>query len=510
MPRPFDQARPQLETQYQDIRFDPESGWSGGELLAELDRHRAEYPDEPRIMTRAWLFKLICDQGRIAPEPDDYFSGKLEHHDLLLSLRKEWMAQESEREFRNDPPPAPGFFKANLDISHTSPDWRALLSLGFTGLRERALKRVGTFYEAVTLAYDGATALCRRLGQAANSAALSALAERPPETFHEALQLAYFYHELQEMEGEPVRSMGRFDQLYISFYRNDLQSGRLTRDQAKELLKYFWIKFCAKTGGKGFGKNFLFGPEVNELSRLGFEVYREMRTVDPKLSVRVGADTPNDFLEQVTGCVLDGCTGIVFANDPAQTHMLIENGKTPEDAADYLLIGCYEPAVMGKELNCSGSTFMNLAKCLKQTLAVAEPASFAPFLEAYFHALDAQLAQAMERTLRNERMWPRVNPSPLLSGTMSACIESGRDVSDAGAQYNTSGVLFAGLANAVDSLAVIEQLVYREKTLFARPTQAGAGRQLGRVRGIAFNGAASRSEVGQQQGPRRPAGGHAH
>ena len=463
MPKPFDLVREQLESQYADIRFDPASGWSGEQLLAELNRHRARHPDEPRILTRAWLFRLLCTNGRIAPDPDDYFADKLEHHDLLPKLRNEWLQQERAEEVRSDPPPVPGAFASILDLSHTSPDWRALLSHGLPGLRERAASRSGAFYEAVATVYDGAIVLAKRLGDASGNPALSALAERPPRTFHEALQLAYLYHELQELDGEPVRSMGRFDQVYCSFYLSDIMAGRLTRDEAKELLKYFWIKFYAKTGGTQFGKNFLFGPEANELFRLGIEVYREMQTVDPKLSVRLGTETPDDFVEQVVGCIQDGCTGIVIVNDPAQVRMLIENGKTPEDAADYLLIGCYEPAVMGKELNCSGAAQLNLAKGVELTLAAPAPASFDEFFAAYLRTLDTQIAAALDRTRRNERMWPRVSPSPLLSGTMEACMESGRDVSEAGAQYNTTGALFAGLANAVDSLAVIEQLVYREQ-----------------------------------------------
>ena len=402
----------------------------------------------------------------------------------------------------------PGSFQCILDLSHTSPDWRELLAHGLTGLRDRAAAREGHFYQAVAMVYDGAIALARRLGEASGNAALSALAERPPRTFHEALQLAYLYHELQEMEGEAVRSMGRFDQVYYPFYRDDLQAGRLTRDHAKELLKFFWIKFYARTGGTAFGKNFLFGPEINELSRLGIEVYREMRTVDPKLSVRLGDETPDDFLEQVVGCIQDGCTGIVIANDPAQVRMLIENGKTPEDAADYLLIGCYEPAVMGKELNCSGAALLNLAKSVELTLAQFSSASdcgrggshrrtechsvserpvspppqrignprydgqpstapplrsFDEFFDAYLQTLDTQITVAVDQARRYERMWPQVNPAPLLSGTMESCLESGRDVSEAGAQYNTTGALFAGLANAVDSLAVVEQLVYGDE-----------------------------------------------
>ena len=463
MPEPFDLLRAQLVHQYDDVQFDPASGWSGEELSAALGRHRAEHPDEPRILTRAWLFHLLCTKGRVAPDPEDYFADKLEHHNLLHTLRNEWLQQERAREFQDEPPSVPGSFQSILDLSHTSPDWRELLAHGFTGLRDRADAREGPFYRAVAMVYDGAIALSKRLGDASGNPALSALAGGPPRTFHEALQLAYLYHELQEMEGEPVRSMGRFDQLYYPFYRDDIQAGRLTRDHAKELLKFFWTKFYAKTGGTAFGKNFLFGPEINELSRLSIEVYRELQTVDPKLSVRLGTETPEDFLEQVVGCIRDGCTGIVIANDPAQVRMLIENGKTHEDAADYLLIGCYEPAVMGKELNCSGAAQLNLAKPVELALADPAPPSFDEFLAAYLQALDTQIAAALNETRRYERIWPRVNPSPLLSGTMESCLESGRDVSEAGAQYNTTGALFAGLANAVDSLAVIEQLVYRDQ-----------------------------------------------
>jgi len=462
MSRPFDQVRDQLERQYLDVRFLPASGWSGDELRAAFDRHRTEHPDEPHITTRAWLFHLICSHTRIAPDPDDYFADKFEQHNLLVELQRQWSREEHAREFANEPPTDQGAARAILDLSHTSPDWDSLFAHGLAGLRDRAAGRPGAFHQAVALVYDGAATLARRLGEASDNAPLTALAERPPHTFREALQLACLYHELQEMEGEPVRSMGRFDQVYLPFYTRDIADGRLTRDEAKELLKFFWIKFYAKTQGKAFGKNFLFGPEANDLSRLGFEVYREMQTVDPKLSVRIAPDTPDDFVEQVVGCIQDGCTGVVLANDEGQTAMLAQNGKSPDDARNYILIGCYEPAVMGKELNCSGAASANLAKVVELTLAQGEFDSFEDFLAAYFRTLEALITAMMAKTRRHERLWPRVNPTPLLSGTMDACLDAGRDVSEGGAQYNTTGFLFVGLANAADSLAAIEQLVYTD------------------------------------------------
>ncbi|MEN6302084.1 MAG: pyruvate formate lyase family protein [Armatimonadia bacterium] len=464
MPRPFDEVRKQLERQYLDVQFDPASGLSKDELVAELEQHRAQNPDEPRILTRAWLFHLLCSKARIAVEPDDCFADKLEHHNLLITLREEWRREEESKEFKDEPQAILGAWTGQLDVGHICPDWRSLLKHGFTGLRDRAAGRSGEFYQAVAMVYDGAIILAKRLAEAQGNAALAAVAERPPQTFHEALQLGYLYHELQEMEGGYcVRSMGRFDQLYGDFYVADLKAGRLTRDQAKELLKYFWVKFFARTQGKLYGKPFLFGPEVNELSYLAFEVYREMQIVDPKLHVRLGEQTPQDFMDEVAGCILAGCTGIVTVNDTAQVEMLCRNGKARKDAEDYILIGCYEPAVMGKELNCSGAAGLNLAKAVEIALASGEYGSFEDLMAAYIGTLDAQIARAVDRVRRDERLWPQVSPSPLLSGTMDSCIERGLDVSQAGARYNTSGCCCVGLANAADSLAVIRQLVYEEQ-----------------------------------------------
>ena len=73
------------------------------------------------------------------------------------------------------------------------------------------------------------------------------------------------------------------------------------------------------------------------------------------------------------------------------------------------------------------------------------------------------LTLQMDKIRRGERLWPEINPAPLFSGPMDSCFEHGTDVSAAGAKYNTSGICCVGLADAVDSLAVIRQLVYEEK-----------------------------------------------
>jgi len=113
---------------------------------------------------------------------------------------------------------------------------------------------------------------------------------------------------------------------------------------------------------------------------------------------------------------------------------------------------------------CSaGASILNLAKPVELVLQAGGHASFPELLAAYFKTLDAAFAMTAENTRRWERLWPQINPSPLLSGSMDACLAKGLDVSEAGAQYNTTGCVCVGIANAADSLAAIKQLVYEQR-----------------------------------------------
>ena len=460
----FDSVRDSLEQQYQNIAFLPETGWDQEKLKVEFANHCKENPAESRIVTKAWLLNLLCCHAKIAAEPEDYFVGKVEHHNLLILLRNKWWQDVGKQEFSNDEPNVPGEYIAQLDCaSHICPDWVSLLKHGVKGIRDRAARRSGDYYRAVALVFDGLTSLLRRFDAIQPDSGLAALAERPPQTFSEALQLAYIYHELIELDGIEVRSMGRFDLIYNDYYLDDLGAERISRESAKELLKYFFTKFFAKTMGKRFGKPFTLGPDANELTYLALEAYHEMHTVDPKFHLRISSRTPEKMLRRVVTCIQDGCTGIVIVNNDAQIQMLRENGKSIEDAENYILIGCYEPAVMGKELNCSGAGGLNLAKPVEQLVATGDHPTFADFFAAYIKQLDSNLVQLMDKIRRWERLWPQVNPAPLFSGPMNSCFEQGKDTSEAGAVYNTSGICCVGLADAVDSLAVVRQFVYEGK-----------------------------------------------
>ena len=501
----FDIVRPLLDAQYDNRRCDPGTGLSVEELRQETERYLATHQGEPLIRTRAALFELLLLKGRIDVDPFDWFADHLETGRILYEYRSRWFQEAYSRLSAEDRRDAEagvrcGAFQADLDLTHTSPDWESILELGPCGLRDRALAalekaacdREREFLRAAARCYEAMRLFILRLAELAQRkncvrviGALRAIAERPPETLQEAFQLAYIYHELQEIEGEPVRSMGCFDRLFVKFYLHDLEKGILTRDQAKELLKFYWFKFYARTHGNEAGKNFCLGgmlPDggdaVNELTFLACEAYHEMRVYNPKLSMRMFRGSSDAILRRVAAYMRDGMTSTVFINDDTAFPMFLKRGKDPLDVYNYIPIGCYEPAIMGREMCCSMSALINLVKPVELALnggidpltgeRIGPPAagtirSFDDFFAEYRRQLGVMIDRALRIAATRSAFWPEVNPSPLLSGSMRDCIASRRDVSEFGTRYNTSGVMCAGIGSAADSLTAVRVLVFERK-----------------------------------------------
>ena len=316
---------------------------------------------------------------------------------------------------------------------------------------------------------------------------LNHIANEPPRDFHEALQFAYILHQMIELEGEWVRSMGGFDRNFYSYYAQDIKEQRLTPDQAKELIQFFFMKFFAVTKGAGNGKNFYFGGQLadgsnaeNELTYLALAAYHEMNVTDPKLSVRFYHGSSQRLYKQVAESIRSGRTSFVLANDEVIIPGIIKCGKTIEEARDYLLIGCYEPAIEGKEIACNMSTTVSLAKCIELVMNqgvdvitnvglgpdTGNPIEFATYEEfekAFFIQLSYMIDRAVWAVREYESCWPLMNPSAVLAGTFRDCLHRGKDIGQSGPKYNNTGIMAAGLANAVDSLSVVRELVFRQK-----------------------------------------------
>jgi len=516
----FEDIREHLYDQFQDTPFDPGTGLSPAELAREIEAYLLAHSTQPRVLQKANIFRIAITQGQIHIDPRDWFVDKLNHGDWVRRVRDVWL-EESKVEARereddwSDRVERLGVLRAYyLDLGHIAPGWENLLSKGLSSLLEEARDYRGqlgadatpeqlAFYEGVEIVLQATMELARRFADLARSmidqhpdqeARLVAIARtcdrvpaHPPATLYEALQFAWIMHELIEMEGELVRSMGHFDRTFYPYYRADIEAGRLAREQAKELIKFLWFKFHSRTRGRDNGKNFLFGGQypdgsgvTNELTYLALEAYEELNTPDPKLSVRFLPQTEEALYRRVADLIRHGHNSFVLMNDVPAVQGLVERGKTLEDARFYLPIGCYEPAVEGKEVGCTMNLVVNLAKGVELALHdgtdplsgeqvgphTGDPLEFTAFEElfdAYIQQLDFVLTRTTAYMRDHERTWPQVNPSPLIAATIDDCLARGRDIGQGGAHYNSVGCTGVALANAADSLLAIKRTVFDER-----------------------------------------------
>ena len=154
-------------------------------------------------------------------------------------------------------------------------------------------------------------------------------------------------------------------------------------------------------------------------------------------------------------------------------------GIEEKDALNYVPIGCYEPAVWGMEIGCTGNGGINLAKAveyvindgvdLKSGVRVMpkriEINCFDDFLSAVKLYITLMCEQSLNYISSIEKHYSEINPDPILSSMYDESIRRGIDVYEGGAKYNNSSMYFYSIASLVDSLASVKRLVYDEKLI---------------------------------------------
>lgn len=503
----FEERRSRLETQFTSPHPVEHSGISVEELRRAAESIEATIPSH--AIVKAKTFELIAHQGQIAIDPEDLFQDKLLGGSIMAEQRERWhkeirsthLAEEyaevrkAWKEF--------GAYNAYGDFGHTSPNSRLLLSVGFSGLLERVEKAAGReglcdrqkdYYESCRIVLKAMMAVARRLAEAIrpynkeNADALDRIAEDAPKTSYEAMQLLILYFFLHEyVGGTRVRTLGRLDVLLDPFYRRDLENGTYTKEEIAEMLKYFLFKFwVAKVP---FDLPFCLGgmdtdgKEVtNAVSYLIVETYNKLNIYSPKIHIRVSDNTPADFIKLVLSCIRGGNSSFVFINDRVGISALQRVGISLQDARDFVPIGCYEPAVWGMELGCTGNGGVNLPKAVDLVIhrgrdaATGEP--YAPdtgvpaTFEEFCRATKTQIAYLADKAAtyitKIEKFYGQINPDPILSCQYDHSVESGIDLYDGGAKYNNSSLNFYSIASLTDALCAVKKFVYEEHrfTLF--------------------------------------------
>ena len=484
----FEEYRERFAKQYHEARWG--SGTPAAALLPQLRELYDGFEEKgvPYAVAKAKILSFMLDHCRIAVNDFDPFAVICERNAFFEHLGWERMgniavpALGEERARRRARAAEEGSFTVNVDMSHTCPDWDAVLTLGVPGLLQRAeghcAETPTPFYEAVRITFSAFRRFILRFSEAARAVGRAdlagmtdSLADHAPETLQQALELGLLYREIQELEGELVRSMGIFDRQYLPFYEHDLAARILTKESALELLTIYF-SHCGAQASCRANMHYCFGGRLadgrdgcNELTFLAFAAFRRLGVVDPKFSLRVNDDTPADLLEFAAETVKEGKSAILFINEGVVRKTFLRNGKDPADLHDFVPIGCYEPAIMGKELCCSMTGLINMVKIVEKMMAAPafEPRSFDEVLARYCGRLRETLNTMMDWINVMESRWPEVNPTTAISGTMTESMAHGLDGSAAGTKYKASGIMCAGIGTVTDSLAAIRDLVFEKK-----------------------------------------------
>lgn len=370
-------------------------------------------------------------------------------------------------------------------VSNICADWDLLLSQGLLGRKRIALAtrqrmlddpHAIEFLESAIETIDAVLSLAARYAERARQMGKVEIADildhvpaQPARTFQEALQSLRLCLAVVWLGGNYHVGLGRFDQYMWPYLSTDLQTGRLTVDTAEELLAEFFISLNkdsdlypgVQQGDNGQtltlgGVTPCGDSAVNELTRMVLRVARDLAMIDPKINLRITAQTDLDLLSLATELTRMGLGFPQYSNDDVVIPALLTHGYALEDARDYVVAACWEFIIPGR-----GMEVVNIG-------AVSFPAAIDQAIRACLAArddFDAILSRVAENIHKQVRQLGEayssllLPPAPYYSVFMRGCLEQAKDLSE-GLKYNNYGIHGACAANAADALASVKQLVF--------------------------------------------------
>ena len=143
----FDDVRDHLYDQFQDTPFDPDTGLSPEALEREVEAYLAAHADQPRVLQKANVYRIVLTRGQICVDPLDWYADKLNHGSLVRRLRDRWL-DEAKAEAREREDDWSGRLERcgvlrvyYLDLGHISPGWEKMFAGGLRGQRLRWVLR---------------------------------------------------------------------------------------------------------------------------------------------------------------------------------------------------------------------------------------------------------------------------------------------------------------------------------------------------------------------------------
>jgi formate C-acetyltransferase len=450
-----------------------------------------------------WLiWRARRTAGRLKAMPIELSPGErlVGRPELRPPTPEEAQKIEDVREILGSIPPFPGG-----DAGHFHPDYEKLFKVGIRGIREEIRSRMEasrgaeqrTFYRACDIAMQGLSEYARRVADecerfaatdesdAARWRELAQICRRvstePPSTFHEAIELMFLtIIALWFGEDHGLTTPGRMDQTLRPFYEADLAAGRITRDEALELICCLYIQLNMILG-PGSAISVMVGGRdrdgrdvTNELTYLCLIARMATKLVYPTVGLAWHEGTPPELTEFACRMLGTGIGDPAFFNDELIVEALRDHGVSEADSYNYMNSTCVEIKVVGASNIWVTAPYFNLPKALLEIMDLIADGKLPepPTFKDLNVLVQKRMADTVRGAARNlDQVWHRRAETgcfPLASCLINDCLERGLDFDRGGARYNWVENSFVGLANLVDGLIAIKHLVYESRELSLR------------------------------------------
>ncbi|WP_051227503.1 Dyp-type peroxidase [Oceanospirillum beijerinckii] len=229
----------------------------------------------------------------------------------------------------------------------------------------------------------------------------------------------------------------------------------------------------------------------NDITLMCLRSARRLPLNAPCLSLRVhqAMKTPlhEEILQEAAMSIMSGGADPILMNDDKLVKGLMASGPLQlADARDYVCDGCYEPIIGGKSewafsyvpilpvvgmamnqgATIAGAGWQHLRgiKTGWNSPAPEQITSFDHFMEIFFTQYKWQISK-FYNTLMNSygALWD-VRPSPLFSAMTDGCMESGKDMTNGGAEYHIVAPMMCGITDTINALYAIKKMVFDQET----------------------------------------------
>ena len=339
---------------------------------------------------------------------------------------------------------------------------------------------------------------------------LKKIPAKSPDTLEEAIiSLWIMWISLTYENAHMGLSLGRLDHWLQPFFEADMEKIETEEEKenyvksAIELIGSFFLRCSDQEPLLPDIGNYLFGGSgqdfaitVGGVDSEGATAVCDMTFIILKAAEMLSIRDPNlnarfcpginskEYLDRLLELNINTHSTPSIHNDIQMIKALTKVGFKLEDARQWAATGCVEPTICGKHFGHTNSMMYNAVAAMEMTLNngyhpvvstirkigpetgdVAQFQTFNDFVDAYKAQLHFLVENSVDCNNDLGRVHQKLHPSPLLSSLFEGPMEKGKDLTNGGAIYNSSGVAVIGLADIIDTLKVVKTLVYDKKEI---------------------------------------------